>query len=470
MRDPSSSSLSLTLHIPISVFWNAQAGTMASIVPSLFLDADTRRYSSTPNSCPSSPATVDIVWPNVLSPTCEIPCESPGYAWPDCSEHLQSVQRDLLSNDWKPDVFEAYIFAVPQPVEAITFPPSITGPNWQGSEDESARNHDLYKNATTSEDGLYHCPWEGTQGCNHKPEKLKCKYDEFVNFHLKPYVCKVESCENDPFSSEASLHHHEREMHGLHGHGDKPFFCSYQDCPRALPTYGFRGLRGVRSHMKRMHNNHADHVTSHFLKPISGGQDTARTVTSTRMPHACSRCRARKIKCDVSVNGNGKCFNCIRDQKECVIPPRKYRRRAGRTAKGTHKAVQDQSNSNNTTAETISTVASQAIIPQRVETSGQCVRPSEVVLPSDEVDRLLKGTHLSATEELVLSLLNRMEEGMLGVEGEKKCILSARLQPRQESTPSPSPSPDSPMLKTASMRQADSQGTRHMIHNIHRQP
>lgn len=40
-----------------------------------------------------------------------------------------------------------------------------------------ARDHHLYKNAYPKEDGLYHCPWEGQQCCNHRPEKLKCNYE-----------------------------------------------------------------------------------------------------------------------------------------------------------------------------------------------------------------------------------------------------------------------------------------------------
>lgn len=44
-------------------------------------------------------------------------------------------------------------------------------------EGETARNHDLYKNAKPKEDGLFHCPWEGDPSCTHKPEKLKCNYE-----------------------------------------------------------------------------------------------------------------------------------------------------------------------------------------------------------------------------------------------------------------------------------------------------
>lgn len=47
-----------------------------------------------------------------------------------------------------------------------------------GSDGESsARDHELYKNATPGPDGLFHCPWEGQASCNHKAEKLKCNYE-----------------------------------------------------------------------------------------------------------------------------------------------------------------------------------------------------------------------------------------------------------------------------------------------------
>ena len=45
------------------------------------------------------------------------------------------------------------------------------------SDGETARDHHLYKNAAPHADGLFHCPWEGTAECHHKPEKLKCNYE-----------------------------------------------------------------------------------------------------------------------------------------------------------------------------------------------------------------------------------------------------------------------------------------------------
>ncbi|KAM3552481.1 hypothetical protein MY1884_007179 [Beauveria asiatica] len=44
-------------------------------------------------------------------------------------------------------------------------------------ESDSPREEHRYKNAVRKDDGLFHCPWEGQQGCNHKPEKRKCNYE-----------------------------------------------------------------------------------------------------------------------------------------------------------------------------------------------------------------------------------------------------------------------------------------------------
>jgi len=43
--------------------------------------------------------------------------------------------------------------------------------------DNTVRDHPYYQNVTVHADGLYHCPWEGKEGCAHKAEKLKCNYE-----------------------------------------------------------------------------------------------------------------------------------------------------------------------------------------------------------------------------------------------------------------------------------------------------
>ncbi|KAE9376196.1 hypothetical protein N431DRAFT_371266 [Stipitochalara longipes BDJ] len=121
----------------------------------------------------------------------------------------------------------------------------------------TARDHPLYHNVTPKADGLYHCPFEDDPktNCTHKPEKLKCNYDKFVDSHLKPYKCKVNTCKDLSFSSTACLLRHERVAHAMHGHGDKPFLCTYEGCERGVPGNGFPRHWNLRDHMKRVHND-----------------------------------------------------------------------------------------------------------------------------------------------------------------------------------------------------------------------
>ncbi|RKF75484.1 hypothetical protein GcM1_233022 [Golovinomyces cichoracearum] len=141
----------------------------------------------------------------------------------------------------------------------------------------NAREHPLYHNVSPGEDGLYHCPWENEPGsnCQHRPEKLKCNYDKFVDSHLKPFRCKVPACKNLHFSSTACLLRHEREAHAMHGHGDKPFLCIYEGCERGTRGNGFPRHWNLRDHMKRVHNDTGysksnASVTSHSTAPIKG--------------------------------------------------------------------------------------------------------------------------------------------------------------------------------------------------------
>ena len=46
---------------------------------------------------------------------------------------------------------------------------------------------------------------------------------------------------------------HEREAHGLHGHGERPFPCQYAGCERALPHNGFPRKYNLCDHMRRVH-------------------------------------------------------------------------------------------------------------------------------------------------------------------------------------------------------------------------
>ena len=68
------------------------------------------------------------------------------------------------------------------------------------------------------------------------------------------------------FSSTACLLRHEREAHGMHGHGARPHLCYYQDCERAVPGHGFPRRYNLFDHMKRVHGHNGD---STLLPPSS---------------------------------------------------------------------------------------------------------------------------------------------------------------------------------------------------------
>ncbi|QIW95004.1 hypothetical protein AMS68_000522 [Peltaster fructicola] len=119
--------------------------------------------------------------------------------------------------------------------------------------DEGRHRTDPLYNQEPAADGLYHCPFEGKESCNHAPNKLKCNYDKFIDSHLKPFRCKIEACSKQVFSSTACLLRHEREAHGMHGHGKCPYLCEYPGCERSDPDRGFPRLYNLRDHMKRVH-------------------------------------------------------------------------------------------------------------------------------------------------------------------------------------------------------------------------
>ncbi|KAJ9154892.1 Zinc finger protein ZIC 5 [Pleurostoma richardsiae] len=183
----------------------------------------------------------DDVWPPVTLP--ESPPDSQTSSSPSFDGH--SPRNHIMADE---DISMTSL------EDQFSLPPAWSTRR-SSHEGESARDHPLYKNAFPHADGLFHCPWEGQPTCNHRPEKLKCNYDKFVDSHLKPYRCKVESCENARFSSTACLLRHEREAHAMHGHGEKPYSCIYEGCERALPGNGFPRQWNLKDHMRRVHND-----------------------------------------------------------------------------------------------------------------------------------------------------------------------------------------------------------------------
>ncbi|KAL6708624.1 hypothetical protein ACN47E_002605 [Coniothyrium glycines] len=130
-----------------------------------------------------------------------------------------------------------------------------------------ARSHPLYQQLP-DKDNKYHCPEEGKTGCNHKPTALKCNYDKYVDSHLKPFRCNKKTCIGVQFSSTACLLRHEREAHGMHGHGARPHLCHFRDCERAVPGHGFPRRYNLFDHMKRVHQY--DGPTTEPSPPVLG--------------------------------------------------------------------------------------------------------------------------------------------------------------------------------------------------------
>lgn len=79
----------------------------------------------------------------------------------------------------------------------------------------------------------------------------------------------MESCENARFSSTACLLRHEREAHAMHGHGDKPYLCTYDGCDRALPGNGFPRQWNLKDHMRRVHNDNGSSLNMGASPPTA---------------------------------------------------------------------------------------------------------------------------------------------------------------------------------------------------------
>ncbi|SMR44683.1 unnamed protein product [Zymoseptoria tritici ST99CH_3D1] len=184
----------------------------------------------------------------------------------DFSNFIRYDQEDPVSAESMRLPSSCGSVAAPSPATAMApsipadgpmpFPAMSSGvPSVSNETDEGRhRNHPLYSEGPCA-DGLYHCPFASDPSCQHKPTKLKCNYDKFVDSHLKPFRCKHESCSKQEFSSTACLLRHEREAHGMHGHGDRPHLCFYAGCERGIPGNGFPRRYNLFDHMKRVHDH-----------------------------------------------------------------------------------------------------------------------------------------------------------------------------------------------------------------------
>ncbi|KAL4900820.1 hypothetical protein BDW74DRAFT_182405 [Aspergillus multicolor] len=164
----------------------------------------------------------------------------------------KSARRPALQlSPSQPQVKQDAEFFPPLPVKEPLRPRSK-----DGSESRNPRDHPFYS-LPPHADGKYYCPFAtGDKACNHQATTQKCAYHKYLDSHLKPYRCRVPTCMDAQlhFSSNACLFRHEREAHGLHGHGDNPHLCLFEGCDRSIPGYGFPRRWNLYDHMRRVHD------------------------------------------------------------------------------------------------------------------------------------------------------------------------------------------------------------------------
>lgn len=61
----------------------------------------------------------------------------------------------------------------------------------------------------------------------------------------------------------------------MHGHGLKPHLCTYADCERSLPGYGFPRRYNLFDHMKRVHDYTGSTSLPEQVLPLACGIEYA---------------------------------------------------------------------------------------------------------------------------------------------------------------------------------------------------
>ncbi|KAF2743404.1 hypothetical protein M011DRAFT_471349 [Sporormia fimetaria CBS 119925] len=100
---------------------------------------------------------------------------------------------------------------------------------------------------------------------------------KYVDSHLKPFRCNKKNCVGVQFSSTACLLRHEREAHGMHGHGSRPHLCHFRECDRSEPGNGFPRRYNLFDHMRRVHD-----YACPTTVPSPPGQQAARKGASRK--------------------------------------------------------------------------------------------------------------------------------------------------------------------------------------------
>lgn len=149
-----------------------------------------------------------------------------------------------------------------------------------------------------------------------------------LDSHLKPYRCKSNECSDTHFSSTACLLRHEREAHGMHGHGAKPFLCKFEGCERAHENHGFPRRWNLLDHMKRVHGYSASEPSNNSDSPSPAdscsNKDPANGQRKRRTPSPTDNRVAKRAKVATSraegqsstnlASGSGSVAMAIREQ------------------------------------------------------------------------------------------------------------------------------------------------------------
>jgi hypothetical protein len=59
----------------------------------------------------------------------------------------------------------------------------------------------------------------------------------------------------------------------MHGHGEKPYLCSYEGCERSVAGHGFPRQWNLKDHMRRVHNDNG--ATAQPASPPPSGANTS---------------------------------------------------------------------------------------------------------------------------------------------------------------------------------------------------
>lgn len=124
----------------------------------------------------ASPSTDAHDSPSMIGPSPRYVKYAGLYLWL-LSPPVTDTKALLSLNNLHSDGTQIAAAVIPNVYDDISLPPPFTTRRMSGETAESARDHWLYKTAQPAEDGLFHCPFENYDNCNHKPEKLKCVYE-----------------------------------------------------------------------------------------------------------------------------------------------------------------------------------------------------------------------------------------------------------------------------------------------------